>query len=604
MDSSGHNSTALSNAPSSTRGGGINRMKQHLAGKFGEVGPCKKVPGDVRYRIEEALKAIIEKNKRSEESNPFGRVVFEFEDDAEIEEIIPQRNNGILINEGGGSRNKRYKVPTYHEVRVPLLNDSKKELQLFIDSIKSTWANTGCTIMSNGWTDGRHRTLINFLVYCPRGITFVKSIDASDVVKDAPLLFKLFEEIIEWVGVSNIVHMVTNNGANYVAAGRLVSQTYKNINWSPCEAHCLNLVLSDISKLNHVKELASRASSVTRFIYNRPWLIAWLRKRKGWTEIVRPGATRFAITFIALHSIQKHMHDLKALVTSKDFVDSRHAKDKKAKEVVAIILDSKFSNDCLIIVKIVEPLMRLLRIVDGDKKPSMGYVYEGMYRERIAIKNVFMKKKRLYKPYTSIIKDHWDRTLRKNIHAVAYWLNPTFQYDQSSFCKKPEVMASMLDVIETKATCSKTKLLDEARLFRDQLESFGRELATITSKTTQLDEWWRLFGHSTPNLQKFSIRILSQTSSSSGYERNWSVFERIHTKKGNRLEHQRLNDLVYIHYNLRLKNRHFNKMKNYDPVEIESIDKTEFWIVEDEEEPPLLDFDELEQMPYQEIPAP
>ena len=43
--------------------------------------------------------------------------------------------------------------------------------------------------------------------------------------------------------------------------------------------------------------------------------------------------------------------------------------------------------------------------------------------------------------------------------------------------------------------------------------------------------------------------------------------------------------------------RHLYKMKNnYDPVDIESIDKTEFWIVEEEEDPPLLDYDELEQM--------
>lgn len=70
-----------------------------------------------------------------------------------------------------------------------------------------------------------------------------------------------------------------------------------------------------------------------------------------------------------------------------------------------------------------------------------------------------------------------------------------------------------------------------------------------------LDEWWKLFGADAPNLQKLAIRILSQTASSSGCERNWSVFERIHTKKRNRLEHQRLNDLVYVHYNLRLQNR-------------------------------------------------
>ena len=69
-----------------------------------------------------------------------------------------------------------------------------------------------------------------------------------------------------------------------------------------------------------------------------------------------------------------------------------------------------------------------------------------------------------------------------------------------------------------------------------------------------IDEWWKLHGGDAPELQKFVI-ILSQTTSSSGCERNWSVFERIHTKRRNQLEHQMLNDLVYFHYNLRLQNR-------------------------------------------------
>ncbi|XP_028061787.1 uncharacterized protein LOC114265217 [Camellia sinensis] len=152
-----------------------------------------------------------------------------------------------------------YKVPTYHQLRVPLLRDSKKELQLYIDTLKSSWAACGCTIMGDGWTDGRQRNLINFLVYSPMGIAFVKSIDASNAVKDATLLSKLFLEVIEWVGVSNVVHMVTDNGANYKVAGGLVNATYKFINWSPCAAHCLNLILSEISKMNHVHELAIKA---------------------------------------------------------------------------------------------------------------------------------------------------------------------------------------------------------------------------------------------------------------------------------------------------------------------------------------------------------
>jgi hypothetical protein len=57
-------------------------------------------------------------------------------------------------------------------------------------------------------------------------------------------------------------------------------------------------------------------------------------------------------------------------------------------------------------------------------------------------------------------------------------------------------------------------------------------------------QWWEAFGSHCPQLQKFAISILSQTCSASGCERNWSVFERIHTKKRNRLEQKRLNDLV------------------------------------------------------------
>ena len=80
--------------------------------------------------------------------------------------------------------------------------------------------------------------------------------------------------------------------------------------------------------------------------------------------------------------------------------------------------------------KIVGPLMRLLRIVDSDEKPALGYVYEGMYRARKTIKKIFRNKKRLYQPYTRIVKDRWDNQLRKSMHTTAYWLHPAFQYDQ------------------------------------------------------------------------------------------------------------------------------------------------------------------------------
>nr|XP_023927344.1 uncharacterized protein LOC112038732 [Quercus suber] len=310
--------------------------------------------------------------------------------------------------------------------------------------------------------------------------------------------------------------------------------------------------------MDHVAKLAKCASKITVFIYNHVALQTWLRTRKNWTEIVRPRPIRFAITFIALGNLKEHKHDLQALVTSKFYVESRYAKDKKAKAVVKIILDNQFWKDCHVIVHIMSPLIRLLRIVDSDEKLAMVYVYDGMYR-----------------------------------------LNPAFQYDSSTLDKRLETQFVVADVIESKVSAVRLKLVEELRLFRECEQTFGTQLPQELAKTSQSDEWWKLFGSCAPTLRKFAIRILSQTATPSGCERNWSVFEQIHTKRRNRLEHQRLNDLVFVHYNYRLKERVKRKKFNFDPIDYTSIDKTEFWVVEDEE-PPFLDHKEIENALYEE----
>jgi len=105
-------------------------------------------------------------------------------------------------------------------------------------------------------------------------------------------------------------------------------------------------------------------------------------------------------------------------------------------------------------------------------------------------------------------------------------------------------------------------------------------------------------------LQKFAVRILSQTCSASGCERNWSVFERIHTKKRNRLEHKRLNDMVYVQYNLRLRrNQLLNKTPASGNIVLEDFDPTSEWVVESQapafenEDLSWLDLDPIPEVP-------
>ena len=103
----------------------------------------------------------------------------------------------------------KYKGSNYHQLRVNLSKDAKNEVQLLVDSYRAIWEKVRCTIMGDGWTNNRQRTLINFLVYCSEGISFVKSIDASNIIKDATNFFMLFDEMIEWVGPLNVVLITT-----------------------------------------------------------------------------------------------------------------------------------------------------------------------------------------------------------------------------------------------------------------------------------------------------------------------------------------------------------------------------------------------------------
>ncbi|RDY06914.1 hypothetical protein CR513_09037, partial [Mucuna pruriens] len=88
-------------------------------------------------------------------------------------------------------------------------------------------------------------------------------------------------------------------------------------------------------------------------------------------------------------------------------------------------------------------------------------------------------------------------------------------------------------------------------------------------------EWWKMYGAHTLHLQNIIIKVLSLTCSSSGCERNWSTFEHIHSKKRSKLEHQKLQDLVYVKYNQALHERYEYR----DPIALNDIDESNEWIV-------------------------
>uniref|UniRef100_A0A8R7UN13 DUF659 domain-containing protein n=1 Tax=Triticum urartu TaxID=4572 RepID=A0A8R7UN13_TRIUA len=169
--------------------------------------------------------------------------------------------------------------------------------------------------MSDGWTDRRGRHLINFLVNSPEGTYFIESIDASRVTHSADLIADLLEQKIEEIGKENVIQDVTDNGANYKRAGGILMERHRTLYWSPCAAHCLDLMLEDIGKLKSFKSCIARARRVTTFIYRHGKILATMRDVAK-VDLVRAGATRFATAFLTLKSLHKHKAALRTLFVS------------------------------------------------------------------------------------------------------------------------------------------------------------------------------------------------------------------------------------------------------------------------------------------------
>ena len=122
----------------------------------------------------------------------------------------------------------------------------------FVEEQKKRWKMYGCTILADGWTGPTKLSIINIMVYCDGATVFLKSIDASKNVKSADYIYSILKDVLKEVGRHNVVQVVTDNGANYKSAGQKLSRR-QNVYWTPCAAHCLDLMFEDIRKRYSVK---------------------------------------------------------------------------------------------------------------------------------------------------------------------------------------------------------------------------------------------------------------------------------------------------------------------------------------------------------------
>jgi hypothetical protein len=117
-----------------------------------------------------------------------------------------------------------YRGPSYHEARIPWLGRAVKRTSELRFKHEEAWKEYGCTLMSDGWTETKQRHLIKFLTNSSAGTYFLGYVDASSEVTNTNMLADLLEKQIDKIEKEHVVQIVTDNAANYKAAGRVLME--------------------------------------------------------------------------------------------------------------------------------------------------------------------------------------------------------------------------------------------------------------------------------------------------------------------------------------------------------------------------------------------
>nr|CAD1827884.1 unnamed protein product [Ananas comosus var. bracteatus] len=529
--------------------------------------------------MEEDVKPVIKEEVRNESELLVARSVggFFFEAGINLNMVsLPsfKKMIDVVIACGAG-----FKLPTENDLKGWILQQELREVLAYVQDVKQLWVHTGCSILLDSWTNERGRSLISFLVHCPHGTVFLKSMDATRVMCDSDALFLVLCNVIEEVGVQNVVQVIFHNASSYMqSAGQKVVEKYRSISCNLCADYCINDILERIAKMDHVSRVLTEAKTITSFIYGNELALELMKKHIRGGELVRASKLKSLAQFVTLENIVSERENLITMFRSTKWIASICASRDKGKRVVEKLENTSFWIAAADILKVTNPLISVLhQICESDNAP-MGFLYDAMDHSKEKIKQNFGGEETRYLPIWDIIDNVWDNFLYSTIHSAAYYLNPSLFYSDG-FYVDAEVTTGLLDCIARMAK-DHYVIARQLEAYRTPAGCFAEPMAVDQRTSVPPALWWSLYGGQAPELTDIAVRILSQTCCCAlRYKLGRGLSEQLHAE-GNCLEQRLFREMEFVHNNRYLW-KCASGMEETGFICEENLNLLKDWIIED-----------------------
>ena len=189
-----------------------------------------------------------------------------------------------------------WRQPSQHHIREKMLLQEVERTRDLLKPHEAEREITGCSVMTDAWTDKKRRSIMNLCVHCKLGTTFLESKEASadahtslyifnyvvECIEKIGMIFEVSSllsfidfhnivgadfEIFHLVGAENVVQVVTDNASNNMGAKEMLKGKWPKIFWSSCATHTLNLMVEAVGKLKQFGPTITKAKQMTIFLY-------------------------------------------------------------------------------------------------------------------------------------------------------------------------------------------------------------------------------------------------------------------------------------------------------------------------------------------------
>ncbi|KAJ8751164.1 hypothetical protein K2173_016345 [Erythroxylum novogranatense] len=476
-----------------------------------------------------------------------------------------------MINAMSGIGQRKYNIPTVKDLKGWILQDEVKEMLGYIEKVKYSWRSNGCTILLDEWTDEKGRNLVIFIAECPEGAIYLGSTDVSAIISDVNALQRLLDGVIQEVGVDNAVQIVVCSTTGWVGdVGRQFMEKCPTVFWCVSAPHCIGLMLEKIGSVDSIRVILDNTKILTTFINENAKVLKRMIDDTCDFDLFKPSKLKWAEPFLTLENIVSKKEKLKDMFASHLWRSSICAYSPEGKRVASLVEDQLFWSGAETVLKATTPLLRILCCISDNDKPQVGYIYEAMDQAKEAIKEEL---KSQYTPFWVVIDEIWDTFLYNPLHAAGYYLNPGLFY-AADFHIDPEVAFGLLCCIVRMIQDHHTQDLISLQLdkYRNARGDFEEGSAIDKRNSIPPVQWWSIYGKQCPELQRFAIKILSQTCDGAlKYELKRDLAEKLLISGRNCIEQQRLNDLTNLHYNLQMKKKKLRVAEEFFGEEIDPI---------------------------------